>query len=266
MDRQHFWIETPEQIAVEYTVAGIGGRFVAACLDHFLIGVLAALFGSVAVRLLVNGSGQGSLEAGLFGTSLYLILCAYYIVFETLWNGRTPGKRLVGLRVIQRGGQPVGFFDSAVRNIVRLVDFVPVLYGFGVVCMFADRQGRRLGDFAAGTITVKENVRYALTELDRPVVHVEGPIADLLTIPALDRLTSEDYEMVQLFFSRRRALTPQARVRLATMLVGGMEQRLGYRIVGDAETFLQRCVAEYHALHGVEQAAQAVLTGARDAA
>ncbi|MBA3946512.1 MAG: RDD family protein [Herpetosiphonaceae bacterium] len=254
----HLLIETPEQIALSYDIAGIGARFVAALVDHILIGVLIALLAAVAISLSERNLLAGSLAFGLAALGGYLLLCGYYIFFETLWNGQTPGKRLIGLRVMRPGGRPIGFLGSATRNIIRLIDFLPIFYGIGLVAMFIDRHGRRLGDLAAGALTVKEQRSLTLQSLvatEGPLP--PGPVAERLTIPNLQVITPADYRLIQDYLRQRLELSLSARRRLSGQLLQGLQRRLGYPIYGDPEAFLLRFVAEYNAFHA--QAVPAVI-------
>ncbi|MEK7327557.1 MAG: RDD family protein, partial [Chloroflexota bacterium] len=92
----------------------------------------------------------------IFGLISFAFFWGYYILFEMLWNGQSPGKRWVGLRVIRTDGTPITLTESIIRNLVRLVDFLPAYYGVGVVTMFINEQSRRLGDLAAGTLVVHD--------------------------------------------------------------------------------------------------------------
>ena len=251
-DERLYTVETPEQIELLYDVAGIGSRFLAALIDHVLIGlILGVLFVLVAVVADQVDLGMDPfLVAGLFSIAIYLFLCAYYIFFETIWNGQTPGKRLVGVRTVRTGGRPVGFLGSTIRNVIRFADFLPVLYGIGVIVMFLDSRSRRLGDLAAGTLAVKERRLVTLEMLGRPVA--EEPVvvvpARELTIPNLAALNAPDWDIVVAYLRRRDSLAPEVRGRLARLLVDGLEARLGYQIQGDGDTFLTRLVAEHQLL------------------
>lgn len=252
-----FTIETPEQIDVAYDVAGIGARFIAALIDHVLIGLILSLGCAVGSALLDRFINlDDNLLLGLLGIGVYLFLCGYYIFFETIWNGQTPGKRATGLRVVRTGGRPIGFLGSATRNIVRLADFLPVLYGVGVVVMFLDRRSRRLGDLAAGALTIKEQRTLTLETLVEPM-KARLTYSSPNTIPNLKelhqsdyKLIQSDYELIQDYLGQRLTMSLEARRRLSGQLVQGMQQRLGYPIYGDTESFLLRLVAEYNGIKG----------------
>ena len=87
---------------------------------------------------------------------VFLFNWGYFTLFEAFWNGRTPGKRVARIRVIQRSGRAIGLFESMARNLVRYVDQLPFFYAVGVIAMFATRQHQRLGDLAAGTLVVRD--------------------------------------------------------------------------------------------------------------
>jgi uncharacterized RDD family membrane protein YckC len=170
-----YTVDTPESIELAYDVAGIGSRFLAAIVDSLLIivgqALLLYLLGLATAAMSVGESVVIGLGAGLS----FLMLWGYYIIFELVWSGQSPGKRLVGLRVVREGGRPITFVSSAIRNVVRLVDFLPALYGIGVVVMFIDARARRLGDFAAGTLVVREGLPLSLAELTRrPIRRLPG--------------------------------------------------------------------------------------------
>ncbi len=245
-------IETPEHIDLDYEVAGLGSRAIAALIDHIIIGLVLAL-GTIILTAVTDelfGGLDSDVGAALFGIVLYLMMCVYYTFFETIWNGQTPGKRLVGLRVVRVGGRPIGFGGSAIRNIIRLADFLPLLYGVGIMTMFFDRQTRRLGDMAAGAVTIKETRALTLESLTAAVAQeVGGPLAENLTIPNLEVITLEDYRLLQSYLTQRLTLSLDTRRRLAGQLLHGLQTRLGYPVYGDPEAFMLRLVAEYNKLH-----------------
>src|SRR5258708_32376855 len=159
---------TPERVSLQYDIAGIGSRGAAAIVDTLiqsvaLIVVLVALAAGLAAAnaFLGSGAGAGTLFIALFALALFLVADGYFMLFEILWNGQTPGKRMVGIRVIRENGYPMRPIDAVVRNLVRLVDWLPGAYGIGVLTMLLNKRAKRLGDFASGTIVVREGSRGA---------------------------------------------------------------------------------------------------------
>ncbi len=140
-------IETPEGVELQLRAAGPVARMLAFTIDLLLRGVI--LFILSIVLSVVGNFGQG-----LFLIVVFLTEWFYPVLFEVLRNGETPGKRMFGLRVLNDNGTPVSWGPSLVRNLLRVVDFMPAFYGFGLASMLLNRDFKRLGDLAAGTIVV----------------------------------------------------------------------------------------------------------------
>ncbi|NJN68276.1 MAG: RDD family protein [Chloroflexaceae bacterium] len=219
---ERYTVDTPENIAFSYAIAGIASRFLAAMIDTFLLLLVQVVLVLTLVFLsgLVDAPQSEQLVVAAWGILSFGFLWGYYLFFELLWNGQTPGKRLIRLRVVREGGRPVTFVASAIRNLVRFVDFLPGFYGLGVLTMFIDQRSRRLGDLAGGTLVVKDRVAVSLESLvaqTRPLELVPpgpGPTLEEAagaapftpTVPNLHLLTRDDYELVQEFLRRRREL------------------------------------------------------------
>src|SRR5690242_21326471 len=240
-------VATPENIEFAYDIAGIGSRFLAAIIDTLLIGIGEIILGVViGVALSTTSQDGGSSSASSILSAIgailaFLILWGYYIVFELVWNGQSPGKRAIGLRVVREGGRPITFISSAIRNLIRIVDFLPLFYGIGVVVMFVDRRARRLGDLTAGTLVVKERRGVTLESLTTPAIvplAQPGEPAQPPTLPNIHMLNDRDYNLIQEFLRRRGELGREARVRLGAQLASGLQTRLGLPQGGDAERFL----------------------------
>lgn len=168
---EEYIIDTPENVTFRYEVVGIGSRFVGALIDTLLIGGGLLALGLVTFILVAavsgfdNGDFLATDTAGtdwvlgvlLMGYALlnFVLIWGYYIFFELIWNGQTPGKRVAQTRVIRMDGQPMGLLENVVRNLVRVIDFLPTAYFLGLITMLCNRHARRLGDFAAGTVVVK---------------------------------------------------------------------------------------------------------------
>jgi len=169
-----------------------------------------------------------STPAAAAGTALgsFALIFGYHVLFETLASGRSPGKRAAGLRVVRAGGLPVRFRESAVRNIIRLIDLMPpVTYGLGAGVILATRRNQRLGDLAAGTLVVRERRggRGAAAALDHAAPAFSG--AERWDVSAVTR---EELVAVRRFLERRAQIDPGARVRLA----GELAQRLRPKVAG----------------------------------
>ncbi len=223
-------IATPEGVDLDLTLAGIGSRFVAALIDACFQGAVLAALAILAGVVSAGGDGfeelGGGLAAGialaLLMVGFFLVFVGYPVAFETWASGRTPGKRWTGLRVVRVGGAPVSFVPSAVRNLLRLVDFLPSAYGVGIVTMLANGRNQRLGDLAAGTLVVRER-RGPRPSLQAGPSAAEpatawGPVPSQWVAWDLSAVSAEELGTVRRFLERRPHLTPEARSRLALEL------------------------------------------------
>jgi uncharacterized membrane protein SpoIIM required for sporulation/uncharacterized RDD family membrane protein YckC len=223
-------VETPEQVVFSYTVAGIGSRAAAALTDHALIAGSILLFGLIYVFVLapVLGTGGASALAQQTGAWLLAVLLllqfvvqwGYYVLFEALWDGQTPGKRWLGLRVVQDGGYSVSFAASAARNIARILDMQPVLvYLVGLICVAFSKTGKRAGDQLAGTIVVRERI------LSRPPS--PSPAETLPgRAPVTAALDENEMEVLHRFLARADAIDVERRAALAARLANRLRPHL----------------------------------------
>lgn len=251
---ERYYVETPEVVTIAYDVAGVGSRCLAATVDTVLIALLQAALGALvfAFASLVPSAGDtlSELIFALWSILAFVLLWGYYLLFELLWSGQSPGKRLIGLRVIREGGRPLDFSASALRNLIRIVDFLPFGYGLGVLTIFADPRARRLGDLAAGTLVVREGIALSLDELTRgaapapvPPRAPDAPPSPML--PNLHLLDDGAYGLAEEFLRRREGLSPARRVQLAGELSAVLRGRLGLPEGGDPERFIEHLVREY---------------------
>lgn len=226
-------ITTPEGVDLSLTLAGVGSRFVAALVDLLLqTGLL------VAYNVLV-GKAVGSLALAAVGS--FLIFWGYDVFFEVLASGRTPGKRWNGLRVVRMGGEPIGFLASAIRNVLRVVDWLPFAYLVGVAAVLMTARNQRVGDVVAGTLVIRER------RASRDAPHLE-PRRASVPQEALawdtSAVSEEEVAAVRSFLERRHEIDVGARVELAATL----EARLRPKVAGvsDAcrdERFLEALAA-----------------------
>jgi uncharacterized RDD family membrane protein YckC len=237
-------IQTPEGVDLELTLAGVGSRFVAAFVDAL---IRLALFLALALatglgRDLFGGFGSeiSAMSIVVLSISGFLLMFGYDIFFEVLSSGRTPGKRWSGLRVVRVGGRPVGFVASAVRNIVRIVDFLPIFYGVGMVAVAVNRNNQRLGDMAAGTLVVRE-VR---AEERRPAPPESPAARDELAAWDVSAVTADELAAVRRFLQRRTELPGDARERIAGQLSAALRPKVAGPVENHPpEAFLERLAA-----------------------
>ena len=226
-------INTPENVAFGYQVAGIGSRFLATLVDTliiFFLQIVVMVAYSVIINILdADPSSSGSAwVAAIMGLVIFLFYWGYYVFFEMLWNGQTPGKRWTGLRVIRADGTPITLSESFIRNLTRLVDFLPAAYGVGIITMFIDKQSRRLGDLAAGTLVVHDRAPITIQELSvKRTVNYGMQSLKPISIEGfpVERLTNDDLGLIEDFLSRRDQLTH--RETLAIQILNTLHTRLG---------------------------------------
>lgn len=241
-------IATPEGVDVELTLAGIGSRFIGALIDTaikiatFLGFNLFFLAGGSLIDAGGSGSGGVTLGVAVLSVVWFLIIFGYDVMFETLGNGRTPGKMAAGLRVVRIGGRPVGFMASAIRNILRLVDFLPSFYVVGMVSVAATRLNQRLGDLAAGTVVVRERQSPATTP---PAVPISMPVIATSHLDAWDvsAVTATELATIRRFLDRRHQLTPPARRHLGEELARKVRPKVAGAPDMAAEAFLEYVAA-----------------------
>ncbi len=213
-------VETPELVVLTYTIAGVGSRAYAAIIDYVLC-FLIVLVADVGISVFVAKSG-GILRSGSASFAIamiiliqFAVLWGYYVLFEALADGRTPGKRLHRLRVVRDGGYSVTFGASAVRNLMRIVDMQPGLfYGVGMVSVILSKQGKRLGDMAAGTIVVQEGF---VRQPARAAAAVGfSNAAQGVRLQAV--LSTPEFDLLDRFMLRQRDLDTERRTQLAAQL------------------------------------------------
>src|SRR3954469_23078018 len=154
-------VETPELVVFSYTIAGVGSRALAAGIDSLIcIATIVLIMIGLAVSSTRRGVGAtpgvfDAWAAAVFVLAIFCVIWGYYVLFEGLADGQTPGKRLLRLRVVRDGGYSVTFGASAVRNLVRLLDAQPgIFYFVGIVSAVVTKSGKRVGDLIAGTVVV----------------------------------------------------------------------------------------------------------------
>ncbi|HTU82415.1 MAG TPA: RDD family protein [Candidatus Acidoferrales bacterium] len=234
-------VRTPESIALTYSLAGLGSRFLAVALDLLVqAAVLAALLlGIAAVLSRVPNQPHpataeklaGAILVALVVAVLFAIFFGYFIVFEAAWNGQTPGKRALGIRVVRDGGYPIDFGASLIRNLIRVAEALIGFYAASAVSALLSRENKRLGDIAAGTIVVRD----ASLDLAAVVEKSEPVYASTLY------LSGEERALIARFLERRDALDGRRRCELASNLAARIRSRVPPDLARlDDEALLER--------------------------
>jgi uncharacterized membrane protein SpoIIM required for sporulation/uncharacterized RDD family membrane protein YckC len=219
---QHVDVETPEQVMLTYTVAGIGSRAVAALIDAAIILAFNIALYIVASELPGGARVLKAWVAAIVVLGFFVVTWGYYVLFEALWDGQTPGKRRMGLRVVRDGGYSITFAASAVRNLMRVVDIIPpVSYGVGILSAILSKSGKRLGDYAAGTFVVRERALVGFADVSAPA---EGTPAAAL-VPPVALLNDDEYALLERFIERRQSLEPGRRAQFTADLAARFRPR-----------------------------------------
>lgn len=227
-------VVTPEAVVLDVDIAGLGSRMIAAMIDGVFQGLFLLGFSAIAGAAGLSGSGG----AVVIIVAYFLVLWAYFPVFETLWNGRTPGKRLQRLRVVRTDGQPVTVSISLVRNLIRIVDFLPFTYGVGAITMLISKRSQRLGDLAAGTLVVRDR---KATDVPRVATFDHADAAEV----EVSALSHHDYVVVREFLQRRDTLEASSRAQLARTIADALRPRVGGAHPDGDEGFLESVAASF---------------------
>ena len=223
-------IDTPEQISLELPLAGIGSRFLALTIDSLI--QIAAVIVLTILGVVIADSYRGLVGAvdqffsQTVGTIVSVIVpfClywGYFALFEIMWQGRTPGKRVAGIRVIHQTGRPMTGIECIGRNLMRAVDGFPGMYAVGLVCMLCNRQNRRVGDFVAGTIVVHDKALESVAPSWGNKTSAE-PVQ-----PELRKLTPDELVLIETYLNRRYDLDATVRALTAQRIVAMITEKLG---------------------------------------
>jgi uncharacterized RDD family membrane protein YckC len=222
-------VATGESVAFSYELAGLGSRFLAMLVDltiQVLVVVLLLLLlawgaqGTAGVKNLAAPSKiVDAIVKAIYIIAGFILFFGYFIIFEWLFNGRTPGKRLLGIRVIRDGGFPVDFTAAVVRNVVRVLEVALGFYAVSAVSTLLSPRNRRLGDYAAGTIVVRDNPYERAAS--RPFGRDEER-DDVL----VRELTPSQRDLILRYVERRNGLSLAARTALAGQIAASVRPKL----------------------------------------
>jgi uncharacterized RDD family membrane protein YckC len=248
-------IQTPEQVGFEYVLAGLGSRTAAFLVDTVIrwffvivILVVVALFHKFLPVLDISAWVTDLSKTWLIALAVLvygLVDLGYFLFFEALWNGQTPGKRRQRLRVIRMNGQPIGWLESSIRNILRAVDLVGGVYPVGIVVVFLSANNQRIGDYAAGTVVVVERKQGV------PGDRKQAISPQVLTHPEIEwyvsRLKPAQYQVLRSFLERREQMEQGHRHELARLLTHQLFKRMSgsTRMSMSYESFIEEVVTLY---------------------
>jgi uncharacterized RDD family membrane protein YckC len=262
-------IETPERVPLAFALASIGNRFLAAAIDHSIQYLSIGL----VVWIFVSGAGVGAqvdfIDAiqseapkwmiAIMILILFLLFTGYFIFFEWLWDGQTPGKRLLKLRVIREDGRPITLWEAIARNLLRVFDAIPgfvfPIYSVGLIVIFLSNRDQRVGDIFAGTVVIRERTDEAPTFAET----FSNPISDAAFRRVQKRteftanvteLSAAEIEVVESFLRRRWDLTDRQRIWMAWRIALPLMYKLkpDYDVATFSyEGFLEEILHRFHA-------------------
>lgn len=215
-------LETPERVDLMVDLAGVGSRSLACLLDMLLIAACFLVLG-IALLATVSLAGPVALIVAIGGA--FALQWGYFVLFEVAWEGQTPGKRAIGLRVRRVGGYPIGWTEALIRNLLRAVDF-QLAGAVGLIAMLLNDRHQRIGDLAAGTVVVREGPE-SLAVLEA-MGYGAGEAGVSRAAHGPD-LTPQEFETLHDLLQRRDGLQPEAFSRIQAALARGLRTRLEER-------------------------------------
>jgi uncharacterized RDD family membrane protein YckC len=258
-------IVTPENVTITYELAGLGSRAIACLIDTLLqaaaLIVLFAVLAFILFRLMALAPGSAFLRAisdfavGIVIIAGFLTLAGYFIYFEATRNGQTPGKRWLGLRVVREEGAPIDFSSAVVRNLIRLIELALGSYLISIISILVSAKYKRIGDYAAGTIVVKERSPTMAAPEARPVPRMVPHKAEAAFVRDVDLLTQDEVAAIRRFAERRWELNARVQEDLARQIAEPIMARLGiarppapFSWANFLEEVYKRCMEERGAL------------------
>ncbi|WP_017654298.1 RDD family protein [Fortiea contorta] len=244
---------TPESVELEFTLAGIGNRAWALIIDYHILAAMVVMFLIVWTTVSVQ---LGDLWASIFGAKVGLWLMAiaffilfgiytgYFVFFETLWHGQTPGKRFAKIRVVRDDGRPVGLQQATLRSLLRIFD--EFLY-IGAFLIALTRYEKRLGDFAAGTIVIQAQAPITSSTL-KISPQANSLHQQLLEICDLSLLLPDDFAVIREYLQRRSLMSPKAKASLSLKLTQQLQGILHLEKIPDGfdlDVFLEAVYLGY---------------------
>lgn len=212
-------IQTAEGLDLDLTLAGLGSRIIAATVDVILVAVLVFAIAFGVSQLALGGNG-GILFQALATIGVTAIVMGYLVGFEGWNEGRTPGKRMVGIRVVTTSGDSIGFLAAFLRNLLRVIDFLPLMFVVGAASILLTKMNQRVGDIAANTLVVRDR----LPHLERAEIDdVEWNTTELWDVA---KVTSEDVDVIRRFATRRRSIPSDRTAQIALHLAAKIRPKV----------------------------------------
>lgn len=242
MNKEEIGIKTPEYISLQFQLAGLGSRAVAYIIDYLILSFINVILFVVAIFLIIaTPSIEMFIEANsyiiaLLLIGLFLLNYGYFFVLEFFWGGKTIGKRIMGIRVIQDNGHSITFFGALIRNLLRLIDSLPAYNLLGILMIYFHSRKKRLGDLLAGTIvvydeTAKRNQQFS--KLEQEIAN-RGLTKESIQFEKWNLASFEmkDWNLIRTFCGRYLQLDPNEKHTLTKQVAEIIFPKIGYEVEG----------------------------------
>ena len=239
-------IETPEQIDLEFPLAGLGSRGLALLVDSLIqaivVIIVSVLMELISPDLFRHWAAAGKWMTALIISVMFCLYWGYFALFEVFWNGQTPGKRQAHIRVITNSGRPINVFEAIARNFLRAVDS-QLGYVVGAVAIAVDKRNRRLGDMVAGTVVVHELQEQG----DSYWYSQQSTTTDASVVDVVAAMTPQEFQLIETFLNRRLDLPYDQREKTAISIADRIGTRLNVAAADRPypESFLEELSRRY---------------------
>lgn len=250
MNKPDYLISTPENVDLHLELAGLGNRIMAGLVDRSLIGAVSLFVIAICVGAAIGVDNSPMATdtktvvyyylVGIGLLFLFIINFGYFIFFEGMWKGQTPGKRVAQIRVIEANGQPVGWSSVFIRNLLRFVDEMPGIY-LGVLAMLVDKNERRFGDLAAGTLVIRERLQSLSTSTLSIVSDTNAEIP-----MDTGQISPDEYSLLVSFLKRRDTLSGEQRRIIASDMAHHFRSKLDMNDSDSPELFIEKLYIAYN--------------------
>lgn len=248
-----YTLRSPEKVIINLNLAGFASRFAAQIIDYFIMFfiLLALLMGIGVIFAFIDIPDSAAFIADnpLIAIPIilifqFLLLNGYFVIFELAWNGQTPGKRLMKLRVVRDGGAPVTFASVLIRNLMRIVDLLPTAYAIGIITILLSKKNQRLGDMAAGTLVIRDEADNVPIAMNLELKELPWTGKARLYV---HQISESEYGTLKQFLIRRPGMNPDEAAGIIEKLTTFFALKLGVETeeIEDKVEFLEQVAALY---------------------
>jgi len=248
MSMEQVNVKTPEHVSLQYKLAGLGSRASAQIIDTLIIALIYAglfLFLYLVEDIWIGTfASVSNIVTAVVIFLVFFIYGGYFFLFELFMGGRTPGKRLLGVRVIQENGQSATALALLIRNLLRIIDFLPFYYFIGILMLFFHSKHKRLGDIVGGTLVVHERSKKKKKKKLTPVesmIELRGLSKEDIRVDewTLKQMTSKDWELIKTYADRIPNLKGIEREELTNDVATILLPKIGVETVGKRSSKLE---------------------------